>query len=154
MDFYPDNYCPHIQAPAPDSLWSIQYITITFLWGGCSYQFLKKRIIVFSSGFHHQSSSMIRFHQYVCHRLEIRDCLLEQNALQLVFLIVLFFIKYFIVPRPIWWSHWLLRFWHSSVLLYGFLVQTGSLTCNCCLGRVILKVMSGSTPAFHKVNTT
>ena len=62
----------------------------------------------------------------------------------------LFFLKNFLSgPRSILWSHWLLLFWTSCVLPHGFQIQSGYLACTLsCLHAVILKVMSGVTPAF------
>ena len=37
-----------------------------------------------------------------------------------------FFLKIFVGPRPILWSHWLLLFWTSCVLPHGFQIQSGS----------------------------
>ena len=61
-----------------------------------------------------------------------------------------FFFKNFLSgPRSILWSHWLLLFWTSCVLPHGFQIQSGYLACTLsCFHAVILKVMSGVTPAF------
>ena len=60
------------------------------------------------------------------------------------------FFKFFLSgPRSFLWSHWLLLFWTSYVLPHGFQIQSGYLACTLsCLHAVILKVMSGVTPAF------
>ena len=60
-----------------------------------------------------------------------------------------FFFNFLSGLRSILWSHWLLLFWTSCVLPHGFQIQSGYLACTLsCLHAVILKVMSGVTPAF------